>query len=460
MKTVKELRESLEKCMSDMQEASASMSGKEGEELTSLEKAHSELYESAKSLQTDLDDAVVKAEQEGKMHKSLESAKGLDSIAFTEKKVSPEAIDGFAKHRDHERLFQKFLGDGPKMMSGNELKFLAPDESKGFQAGSDGASMPLSMKLAMLGTKWAMKVGYSKEDILLATKATMVSSSDSLGGFTVPEDFRLPVLDLMPEPPRVLDRATVVPCPTGEITMPKSVQTDSNEFGGMVGNWISEGGTKPATDTTFEQVKIPAHEFAMSTQISHRLLSRSAIAMEQWVATKGRQVCMDALDTAFISGSGSGQPLGILNTAGIRTVPRGTALQVDGDDIKGLKYSLMPQHRARGTYLMEDGVLEYLDLLKDTTGRPLFSASLANMPFDRIAGYPYVSTTRMPTIGTEGDVAFVDLSEYYVAMEQDIVVKRSDDFAFTNNVATIAIFMVVGGRFVQPRVGSLLTDAL
>ena len=63
----------------------------------------------------------------------------------------------------------------------------------------------------------------------------------------------------------------------------------------------------------------------------------------------------------------------------------------------------------------------------------------------------------MPLLGTDGDVAFIDLSEYYIALEQDIVMKRSDDFKFANNVATFAMFVVVGGKLVQPRVCTRLT---
>ena len=459
--TVKELREALERCMGEMKETSAKMAGVEGEALETLEKSHEELYTKAKDLQEKLDSAIVTAEKEAEMQASITKAAAMGETKMPESHRVVETETADKKHHKHGELFMKFLGDGPKLMSGNELKALQPRTGNGFDEGADGACMPLSMKLAMMGTKWALNVGYSKADIASAIKAsTMVSSSLTLGGYTIPDDFRLPVLDLPVEAPHIIDRATVVPCPTGEITMPKSNQTDDNEYGGMTGSWISEAGEKPKTDTTFEQVKIAAHEYAMHTQISHRLLSRSPIGMERWIATKGRQVCLDALDTAFTNGDGNGKPLGILQTSGIREVTRAGAGAVSNADLVKLKYALRPQHRARGVYLLEDGVLEALELLEDTQNRPLFKNSIANGPYDMIAGYPYVSSTRMPTIGNDGDVAFVDLSEYYVAMEEDIVVKRSDDFAFTNNVATIAIFVVVGGRLVQPRVASFLGDGV
>jgi len=458
--TIAEMREALKKCMKSMDDTNASMKGKEGDELAELQRAHDGFYAQAKDVQKQLDVAVEAQKAEAAMKKSLEDAKGLGDATFpTGTKTHAEPVNKGQKHRDHESMFLKYMSDGPRVLTDNERDAIAPEKGAGFEQGAGGASLPLSLKVKMLGTKWALSTGHSHEEIVSALKAsTMVSSTATLGGYTVPEDFRLPVLDLPPEPPSLVERVTVIPCPTGEVTMPKSTQSDSDEFGGMTGAWISEAGEKQKTDTAFEQMKIAAHEYAMHTQISHRLLSRSAIGMEQWITTKARQVCLNALDNAIISGDGSGKPLGIQQTAGIRTVARAGAGAVVWEDLVDLKYALRPNHRARGVYVIEDGVMQGLEKAKDSEGRPLFTTSTANGIYDRLVGYPYISTTRLPAIGTEGDAMFVDLSEYYLAMEEDIVVKRSDDFAFTNNVATIAIFFVAGGKCVQPRTAALLSD--
>jgi len=457
--TIKEMRAALKKAMASIDDVNADMKGKEGDELKALNEKHATLATEAKDLMGKLEEASAKAKQDKDMKAALEASKSLEEADFPDtKKTKAMATDPCAKHKDHENLFLKYMQDGPKLMSSNERDFLAPDDNAGFDKGAGGASMPLSLKVKMLGYKWAISTGHSVSEVAAAMKAsTMVSTSDPLGGYTIPQDFRLPVLDLPPEPPSVTDRVTMTPCPTGEITLPKSVQTDENEFGGMTGAWINEAGLKQKTDTQFEQEQITAHEYAMHTQISHRLLSRSPIGMENWVTTKARQVCINALDNAIIAGDGNGKPLGFLETSGIRQVTRNTALEVNYEDLVNLKYGLRPNHRARGIFVVNDSILQALELKKDLEGRPLFTSSTANGIYDRLVGYQYVSSTRMPDLGVEGDIAFIDLSEYYLAMEEDIVVKRSDDYAFVNNVATIAIFMVAGGKFLQPRVGAILT---
>ena len=460
---IKELQEAVKKAFAEQKTLSAAIDKADEEKKDEARKAFEAKRDEVAELKSQLDEAIQKAEQERDMADSMKRASDLTAVQTPAGAPlgggAAQAKDFGKELRAKEHTFLKYMEGGVSNISGEELKLVSPSQNSAFKEAHGGVCMPLSFRLKMFGAKWARDVGIGSDEIRTCQKAsTMVSTSDPLGGYTIPEDFRLPMLDLPTEMSHIMPRATVIPCPTGEVTMPKAKQTDANEYGGMVGEWIAEAGEKPKTDTRFEQIKIAAHEYAMHTQISIRLLNRSAIAMENWLATTGRKVCLDAMDTAFINGDGVGKPLGILNTDGIREVKRQTAGTVVRKDMVNLKYKLQPYHRAGAVYVMEDGVCQALENLEDNEGRPLFTASTMSGLFDRLGGYPYVSTTRNPSIGTDGDVFFCDLSEYYVPMEQDIVIKRSDDYDIVHNVATIVIFVVVGGKLVQPRVCAQLGD--
>lgn len=464
MNKVKELKEALEKAFKELQDLNTSIDKAEGDEgKAKAREAFNAKRKEVDGLKTKLDEAIAEAEKDKAMEESLNKASGLTVVrppagTTLAGKISAEATDHDKELREKEAVALKYLAGGAKILSGEEMRAMGPREGSGFSDKTEGGVvMPKSFALNLFGLKWALQMGWTKDDVARIVKAsTMVSSSNALGGYTVPEDFRLPMLDLPVEAPHILQRATVIPAPTGEVTMPKSKQTDADEFGGMVGEWIEEGGLKPKTDTRFEQVKIATHEYAMYTQISIRLLNRSAIAMQQWLSTRGRQVCLDAMDSAFINGDGSGKPLGILQTDGIREVKRQTAGTVTRRDIVRLKRKLKPYHRAGGLYIMGDDVGGALEERDDNEGRPLFSPSVANGLVDRLAGYPYIETTRTPELGQDGDMMFIDPREYYIPMEQDIVIKRSDDYDVVHNVATIVIFVVVGGKLIQPRVCAIL----
>lgn len=462
----KELMKKLEVAIAELETLEKSVAECKEDEVEAVQEAITEKEKEVGVLEKELEDAVEKAEKRNKVKSILARAGELSKTDTTGKTLGNENVvpaqpeDVVQKQIDQLNICHKYLTGDPKevKLSGEEMKLVKPD-GEAFKAGANGVKLPLCTTLKMFGVKWARSVGYSPAEISVAMKAsTMVSSNDALGGYTVPEDFRNTLLDLPVEEAHILPRATVIPSSTGEVTIPKAKQTDSDEYGGMAGAWISEGGAKTKSDTQFEQVKISAHEYAMYTQVSIRLLARSAIAMENWIVTRGRQKCLDALDAAFINGDGSGKPTGILQTAGIRTIARQTADAVTWRDIVRLKRALKPYHRAGGTFIMDDTVGGYLEETKDNEGRTLFTASVANGLVDRLAGYPFVESTRTPDLGTSGDIFFGDLREYYVPMEQDVVAKRSDDYDIVHNLATIVIFVVVGGELVQPRVVAELGD--
>ena len=462
--TIKAKRENVDKLFKAMNDLDVAIEKAEGDEAKAeARKAFEEKRDEVEAAQDDLEVACAKAEKQASIEKSLKRASDLAETevpAGAKLAAAPEASakDYDDELRHQEKCFHRYIANGAKGLSGEEMDLMQSKSNK-FEEGAGGVKLPTSFAISMLGVKWAKSVGYSDQAIARTMKAsTMVSSTDALGGYTVPEDFRATLLQTPVEAPHILPRATVVPSTTGEVTWPKAVQSDSNEYGGMTASWINEAGEKPQTDTQFTQEKIATHEIALYTEISHTLLRRSALALEQWIGTRGRQVLLDAIDSAAINGDGNGKPLGILNTTGIRTVARQTANTVVRKDLVELKYALQPYHRAGAVYVAEDGVIKTLEELEDNEGRPLFTANTATGIFERLAGYPFISTTRNPELGVEGDIFFCDLREYYMPMEQDIMIKRSDDYKFQNNVASIAIFAHVGGKLVQPRTCAALSD--
>ncbi|MFA7718080.1 MAG: phage major capsid protein [Candidatus Absconditabacterales bacterium] len=406
------------------------------------------------SYKIDAEQDSMLAELDGVSTKDVDGVDTTDKSFGTHKRAPAAAIDYDQKFDDHAMIFNKYLANGRQKLSGQENDLLHPT-SASFTKGAEGAVAPPHLVAQLLGTNWMHQMGMQKElNYLRKGSSTMVSSSNTLGGYTVPQDFRLPILEVPGEQPFILSRATVIPSSTGTVTMPKATQSDTDEYGGFSGEWISEGGLKNKTDTRFEQVSIQTHEYAAYTQISIRLLERSALAMESFITRKARAKIMNELNRVFLQGTGTGQPTGILSTAGIRQVNRAVASQVSREDIIDLKRALKPYHRSGSIFILGDDVGGYLEKLtvSATDLRPLFSASMANGPYDRLVGFPYIETTQTPTLGEEGDISFVDLREYYVPMETEIVIKRSDDYDIVHNLATIVVYVVVGGQLVEPRV--------
>ncbi len=381
---------------------------------------------------------------------ALQAAKKAAETDVDGKTLTPKIP---AEPKDHEKEAQAkrraFLDycNGKDVEPGLMVE-MRPELPK-FKDKLDGVRMPPDMVVQIFGDEYAKVAG------LPAGKAIPMVSGDAARSALIPQDYRRELLELDAEAPHILGRATIVPSDTGAIVWPRLVQTDAQEYGGVTVSWIDEGGEKPETEPEFEQVTIETHEVAAYTEISNRLLNRSAIPLEPLLTRLFKGALNHALDVAFLSGSGTGQPTGIVNTTGIRTVNRTAQNDIQYDDLVNLEFAVRAYHRARATYIVADGCMQNLKKDKDTQGRPLFVESVAGQVFQKLVGYPYISTHRL-TAYADGDVIFGDLKEYIVPIEQEVVVKRSEHYNFRKNVTAFTVSAAVGGQLVQPRAMAIL----
>jgi HK97 family phage major capsid protein len=248
-----------------------------------------------------------------------------------------------------------------------------------------------------------------------------------------------------------LDRVTILRTNIGQVTFPRLVQTAANEYGGMSFSWRLEGATKPETEPTFDQVDIVCHELSGYTEVSDRLLSRSAIDIEALLRTLGTGALRLTLDNAIINGTGVNQPLGIVNDPAIPTVARTTGGTVVYQDLVNLEHNIQEYHRGGAIWTMNDLIQRGFKLTLDGQGRPLFQASVANGTYDRFIGYPYDVSVNSPTIGNAGDIIFGNLRWYFLVMEEEVTIARSEHYCFRNNLTAFRMFLVVGGRAMGPR---------
>lgn len=442
--------------------------GTDEEAIKAAQKAYQDKKAEVSALVKAMEEKVEEAKE---MARATAAQKAIDDLTATQTegmtglggddRVPASANDYLERERTHIKSFVQALTDkdGAARLGDQERDMLRV-ESKGFSDGQSGFKAPESIRNRMLGVRVSKMLNMDLEDICMpiSRNALPSKSSDTDMGYLVPQDFRASVLQLPTEAAHMMTQATVLNSTTGTVTIPRLQQTTSDYYGGFIAEWTDEGGSKPAAEPVFEQVTISTHELSLYTEFTHRMLSRSAIDLVAFIGELGRRSLMNTLDTALTAGSGTGQPTGIINTAGIQTVARATASQVNHADLIDLKYKLAPPIRETAKFLIEDAVMQYLEKKVDSQNRPLFSLNTSTGAYDRLVGKPYIPSTRLSALGVSGDVVFADLSEYYVAMEEEIVFRRSDDYKFRNNVASFAIFLVIGGEMVQPLAGAILDD--
>lgn len=345
--------------------------------------------------------------------------------------VSPDV------EREHIKMFTDYMsGKHISQYSDREREFLHPD-SDNFEQGKEGVRMPRSWFELTFGKRVARSFETYRR---FGSKA--ISSADTDDAYLVDTDYMAELLQLEPEPGHLLGRVTVVPVQGGQVDIPRLQQTDSNEYGGMSFSWKDEGASKDEAEPTIEQVSITCHEVSGYTEITKTMARRNTVAATAIVQRLYRQGMQDAMDDVIISGSGTGQPAGIVNATGVRTQARDTSGDVKAKDAINLKHAILAHHN--GIFIVHDEVEQALEIDDLSTENPILGDGV-------LAKKPYEVTERQPEKGNDGDMIYGDPANYYLGMEQDVVVEQSGDYKFREGKLAFAVYAVLGGQLALPR---------
>lgn len=157
-----------------------------------------------------------------------------------------------------------------------------------------------SEKLAEMSTKTAAEYGI---------KALGEGGSS---GFIVPPVFwQQGIAEYRIAASKVRQLCTVIPgIATNLVYMPR-------ETGIASVGWTAENAAKPSTDQTFGQIAVNIFTLAGISKVSRQLLEDSSPAVDTIVRKDLGRLLGQAEDIAFLAGTGTGQPTGILNTSNV-----------------------------------------------------------------------------------------------------------------------------------------------
>ena len=235
------------------------------------------------------------------------------------------------------------------------------------------------------------------------------------------------------------------------------VLIDRSEVGS---GWATEAAATTETATpTIERISIKLHELSAMPKASQRLLDDSAFDVEGWLAGKIATRFIRAEASAFVNGTGTDQPKGILLPTKVANaswtwgnlgyVPTGAAADfaaVNASDcIVNLVYALTADYRANGTFVMNSKTAGAVRKMKDADGRFMWGDSLQAGEPARLMGYPVLIAEDMPDVGTNTyPIAFGDFrAGYTIAERPDLRILR-DPFSAKPNVLFYAAKRVGG----------------
>jgi HK97 family phage major capsid protein len=316
-----------------------------------------------------------------------------------------------------------------------EVKALADDPYA-----SNSLSVFQDIRLANKGDQDAKKRLVAGFDGLNSEGKALTEGTQAQGGYLVrPQIERQIVLA------RELDNVLRQLCSKLTVTT-NSIQLDQLGLTTTAG-WVAELATKPeSTGMTLASVTASVFTAAGLATVSNQLLADSNPAIDGLVTTDLAKRLIALEEAAFINGTGTGQPLGILNTPGISATPL-TATDVLSllDSILDAVALVETNHGAPSAILMHPRT--WTRILKsrdaqgayyiDPAGGPQDPRTGVRGPVKTLWGYPVVTSNRVPTNlggGTnESRVIVGDFKEALILDRQGITVDESAHVYFTTN---------------------------
>ena len=286
----------------------------------------------------------------------------------------------------------------------------AKDNEKRFS--SFGEQLMAAYRAAMPG---------GKVDERLSTRAAsgLNETTPSDGGFLVQQDFVTELLKRTYETGILASKAKKIPISTNANGMKiNAIDEDSrangSRWGGVQTYWEGEADELTASKPKFRQMELSLKKLTGLCYATDELL-QDAAALEAVIRQAFAEEFGFKIDDAILSGSGEGEPLGILNSGAIVTVAK-EASQTDTITVENLIKMwnrLWSRSRANAVWYINQELEPYLYTLK-IGDKPVYipAGGLSEKPYGTLFGRPVVPIEQCSAAGEVGDIILADIGQY------------------------------------------------
>lgn len=306
-----------------------------------------------------------------------------------------------------------------------------------------------------LKTIWHLNASPDAQAKLLDVRNAASSVSPSDGGFLVPETLRSQLLEISLEMAKVRPLATVVPMESARVPFPTIDVTSnaSSVFGGMIAYWGEESAALTDANPKFGRVVLDAKKLTGLSVVPNELIQDSAISFSALIERLWPMTLAFEEDSAFMTGSGVGEPLGFLGSNNSASIPVDAESGQEADtvlyeNVVNMYSRMLPSSLSRAVWLVSPRVLTQLltmTISVGTGGAPVFVVNATASPTMTMFGRPIHVTEKASALGNRGDISFVDLTYYLIGDRQSMTAASSTDWKFGNDQTAYRVIQRVDG---------------
>lgn len=344
----------------------------------------------------------------------------LNKAEAEDRFLSEEEQKDIDKYEEEIRAWDESIGRAEKLLAiepedrSTEKPEVKPtpakDNEKRFS--SFGEQLMAAYRAAMPG---------GKVDERLSTRAAsgLNETTPSDGGFLVQQDFVTELLKRTYETGILASKVKKIPISTNANGMKiNAIDEDSrangSRWGGVQTYWEGEADELTASKPKFRQMELSLKKLTGLCYATDELL-QDAAALEAVIRQAFAEEFGFKIDDAILSGSGEGEPLGILNSGAIVTVAK-EASQTDTITVENLIKMwnrLWSRSRSNAVWYINQELEPYLYTLK-IGDKPVYipAGGLSEKPYGTLFGRPVVPIEQCSAAGEVGDIILADIGQY------------------------------------------------
>ena len=419
-------------------------------DIKKLEQRRKDLLQQATDIEKRSTDGMTE-EDSAKFHELLDERDKLGEQIRSYERLE-EARSEQEKEREQREREERENGGGDSPGESTGDSYDIKDHFEAWARGERSGNLvgkPLEFRVA--GTLDGVDTRYRPADVERRW-VTPASTGNNVahGGYLIPDEWANNVTEALKAYNAIRrTRAQVVTVNTGTDRHFPTVDDVTTEHG----EWLAENTDTGEGDPTIDEVIIATHRASSKVvRVSETVLFDNVYNFEDLVNRLIGERISRLEEKAMINGDGNGTPYGILGDAPAidTTVTKDTLADLSWTTFAEIESELDPAYLTNAEFLFGPQVLKVLRVLKDTTGRPLWTPSTTEGQPDMILGYPFTRSQNMASIGASTKIiAFGDFRNYKIIDVTDLTFKRLTELYARRAQVGFLAFHRTGARLVN-----------
>ncbi len=310
--------------------------------------------------------------------------------------------------------------------------------------------------------EWAIAVknasiGRGTDPRLFAAATGMGTSVPSDGGFAVPNELAPGIEEYMFAGGELLSRVDTRPISGNNMSYLVVDESDksSTRAGGVLHYWVDEGTSPTASKPKLARVEFKLRKVGCLGYATDELIADAAALGGELEKHFAYELTFGVED-AITEGSGANKPLGYLAAPCLVSVDKESgqaAATINAFNLSKMWARLSPRSKANAVWLINGDCGPQLDMLSIPAGAGALEPRFVNYSpagILTIKGRPVIETEYNATLGTVGDIALIDLSQYRLIRKGGVEQASSIHVQFTSGEMTYRAFYRCDGAM-MPR---------